>query len=72
VPAAALWTPELLAVFRLVDGLVKQLDVDDATWAALREHFDEASLLEMTQLVGHYTGVAMLAALARPALDHYR
>jgi alkylhydroperoxidase family enzyme len=71
-PAAALWTPELLAVFRLVDGLVKRLDVDDATWAALREHFDEASLLEMTQLVGHYTGVAMLAALARPALDHYR
>ena len=49
-----------------------RLDVDDATWAALRQHFDEPALLEMTQLVGHYTGVAMLAALARPALDRYR
>ncbi|MDR7298680.1 alkylhydroperoxidase family enzyme [Pelomonas aquatica] len=71
-PDAALWAPELLAVFRLVDGLVERLDVDDATWAALREHFDETALLEITQLVGHYTGVAMLAALARPALDRYR
>jgi 4-carboxymuconolactone decarboxylase len=71
-PDAALWTPDLLAVLRLVDGLVQRLAVDDATWAALREHFDEAALIEITQLVGHYTGVAMLAALARPALDRYR
>jgi len=59
-------------ILRLVDGLVTRIDVDDATWVSLREHFDEAALLEMTQLVGHYTGVAMLAALARPALDRYR
>ena len=71
-PGAALWAPELLAALRLVDGLMLRLDVDDATWAALRQHFDEPALLEMTQLVGHYTGVAMLAALARPALDRYR
>lgn len=71
-PDAALWAPALRAALRLVDGLVARLDVDDATWAALREHYDEAALLEMTQLVGHYTGVAMLAALARPALDRYR
>lgn len=71
-PDAALWAPELLAVFQLVDGLVQRLDVSDASWAALRQHFDEAVLLEMTQLVGHYTGVAMLAALARPAFDRYR
>lgn len=69
---AALWSPDLLAALRLVDALVQRLDVDDATWAALRPHFDDAELLEMTQLVGHYTGVAMLAALARPALDRYR
>lgn len=72
VPDAALWTPALLAALRLADGLVQRLDVDDATWAALRAHFDEAALIEMTQLVGHYTGVAMLAALARPTLDRYR
>lgn len=72
VPDAALWTPDLLAVFRLVDGLVQRLDVDDATWAGLRQHFDENALIEITQLVGHYTGVAMLAALARPVVDRYR
>lgn len=72
VPDAALWSPELLAVFTLVDGLVQRLEVSDAAWAALRPHFDDAALLEITQLVGHYTGVAMLAALARPALDRYR
>jgi alkylhydroperoxidase family enzyme len=71
-PDATLWTPELRAALRLVDGLIARIDVDDATWARLREHFDEPALLEMTQLVGHYTGVAMLAALARPALDRYR
>jgi alkylhydroperoxidase family enzyme len=71
-PDPALWAPGLLAALHLVDGLVARIDVDDATWAALREHFDEAALIEMTQLVGHYTGVAMLAALARPALDRYR
>ncbi|MDR7271015.1 alkylhydroperoxidase family enzyme [Pelomonas saccharophila] len=71
-PAAALWAPELLAVLQLVDGLVQRLEVDEVTWAALRRHFDEAALIEITQLVGHYTGVAMLAALARPGLDRYR
>ena len=71
-PDADLWTPELLAVLQLVDGLVQRLDVDDATWAGLRQHFDAATLMEITQLVGHYTGVAMLAALARPAFDRYR
>ncbi|MBL8279056.1 MAG: carboxymuconolactone decarboxylase family protein [Pelomonas sp.] len=69
---AALWSPALLAALQLVDALVGRLDVDDATWAALQPHFDTPALLEMTQLVGHYTGVAMLAALARPRLDRYR
>lgn len=68
----ALWSEALQAVLGLVDGLVQRLDVDDATWAALRRHFDEPALIEITQLVGHYTGVAMLAALARPAWDRYR
>jgi alkylhydroperoxidase family enzyme len=71
-PTPALWSPAVLAALQLVDALVGRLDVDDATWAALQPHFDAPALLEMTQLVGHYTGVAMLAALARPRLDRYR
>jgi 4-carboxymuconolactone decarboxylase len=69
---ATLWTPPLLAALGLADGLVQRLEVVDASWAELRRHFDEAALIEMTQLIGHYTGVAMLAALARPSLDRYR
>lgn len=65
-PDPSLWSPALQAALALVDALVGRLDVDDATWAALQPHFDVPALLEMTQLVGHYTGVAMLAALARP------
>lgn len=72
IPDGELWTPALRAALRLVDGLVARIDVDDPTWAELRRHFDEPALIEMTQLVGHYTGVAMLAALARPRLDRYR
>jgi 4-carboxymuconolactone decarboxylase len=71
-PDPALWSPAVFAALQLVDALVGRLDVDDATWAALQPHFDAPALLEMTQLVGHYTGVAMLAALARPRLDRYR
>jgi alkylhydroperoxidase family enzyme len=72
VPDAMLWSPDLRAALQLVDALVGRLAVDDATWAALQPHFDVPALLEMTQLVGHYTGVAMLAALARPRHDRYR
>ncbi len=72
LPSPTLWTAAELAALRLVDGLVQRLAVDDATWAEARAEFDDAMLIELTQLVGLYTGVAMLAALARPALDRYR
>lgn len=71
-PDPALWTTDLLAALALVDTLVQRLAVSDEVWASLQPHFSEAALLEITQLVGHYTGVAMLAALARPRLDAYR
>lgn len=67
-----LWTAAERAALRLADGLVQRLAVDDATWADARAAFDDATLIELTQLVGLYTGVAMLAALARPPLDRYR
>jgi 4-carboxymuconolactone decarboxylase len=48
------------------------LHVDDEVHAKARRHFDDAALIEMTHLVGLYTGVAMIVALARPAFDRYR
>ncbi len=71
-PDPALWSAQQLAAMRLVDGLVPGLRVDDATFEQCRAVFDEAELVELTQLVGLYTGVAMFVALARPAFDAYR
>lgn len=71
-PTASLWSAQQLAAMRLVDDLVPGLFVYDETFAACREVFDEATLIELTQLVGLYTGVTMLAALSRPAFDRYR
>lgn len=71
-PSDALWGAGERAAMRLVDSLVQRLQVDDDVYAEARAHFDEAMLIEMTHLVGLYTGVAMLVALARPAFDAYR
>jgi alkylhydroperoxidase family enzyme len=70
-PAPELWSDDQRAAMQLADALVRRLAVDDTFYAALREHFDEPTLIEMTQLVGLYTGVAMLVALARPDRDAY-
>jgi alkylhydroperoxidase family enzyme len=70
-PNAALWTDAELAAMALADALVARLDVDDALFERVRAHFDDPTLIEMTHLVGLYTGVAMMVALARPALDDY-
>jgi len=70
-PDGALWSEAERAAMALADALVQRLDVDDALFARLRAHFEEAQLIEMTQLVGQYTGVAMLVALTRPERDDY-
>ncbi|TFZ06672.1 carboxymuconolactone decarboxylase family protein [Ramlibacter henchirensis] len=71
-PEPALWSREQRAAMELVDALVPRLQVSDATFAACREHLDEVTMIEITQLAGMYVAVAMQVALARPALDHYR
>lgn len=71
-PDPALWTPGEAAALAVVDALVARRALDDAEFAAARAHHDEATLIEITQLVGFYVGVAMLVGLVRPAFDHYR
>jgi alkylhydroperoxidase family enzyme len=70
-PDDGLWTAGELAAMELVDGLVRHLAVSDETFARCRAVFDEATLIEITQIVGLYTGVAMQVALARPEFDRY-
>lgn len=71
-PDAALWSTAERAVLAMVDALVAQRALDDAGFAAVHAHHDDATLIEITQLVGFYTGVAMLVGLIRPAFDRYR
>ena len=71
-PDPARWTEAERAGMALVDALVPGLQVDEALFARLRGHFDEPTLIEMTQLIGLYVGVAMMVALARPAFDEYK
>ncbi len=70
-PDPALWPAQTFVLFQLVDALVQRHEVDDALFARLREHADEALLIEVTQLVGLYAGVGMLCALIRPDADPY-
>jgi 4-carboxymuconolactone decarboxylase len=70
-PVATLWNAQQMAAMRLVDALVA-LRVDDDVFAQARSEFDEPMLIELTQLVGLYVGVAMQVALARPSYDRYQ
>lgn len=45
-------------LIRAADQLTTERDLDDETWAALREHYDEQQMIELCMLVGNY---AMLA-----------
>jgi alkylhydroperoxidase family enzyme len=71
-PDPALWDAATLAVLAMVDALVARRGLDDAEFDRLRPHHDDATLIEITQLVGAYVGVAMLVGLIRPAFDRYR
>ncbi|GAB0108529.1 hypothetical protein JMUB6875_75500 [Nocardia sp. JMUB6875] len=70
-PAAETWSPAERLAMELADALVRRIAVEDTLFERLRERFDEATLIEMTQLIGWYTTVAMQVALTRPALDRY-
>jgi 4-carboxymuconolactone decarboxylase len=72
VPDPALWSSTECAVLAMVDALVDRRELSDAQFAQVRTHLDEATLIEITQLVGFYTGVAMLVGLVKPAFDRYR
>lgn len=70
-PDPALWSDAQLVAMRLVDALVEKSSVDDSLYEEARTRFDEATLIELSQLVALYVGVKMLVAVARPAHDRY-
>jgi alkylhydroperoxidase family enzyme len=66
-----LWPADESSLIALTDELVKTTSVSDEVFERASKHFSDAELIEMVQLVGLYTTVAMLVSLIRPELDPY-
>jgi 4-carboxymuconolactone decarboxylase len=71
VPAGpdAGWGPFDSVLLRAADELHEHYGITDATWTALAEVYDEAQLIELPMLVGHYHMVAMTLNALGVALD---
>jgi AhpD family alkylhydroperoxidase len=57
-PAADGWSAREHAILTAVDALHETGDLDDATWAGLREHLDDRECIELCLLAGHYEMLA--------------
>jgi len=66
------WNPEDLALFELIDGLVKNIKVSEKTYSSVAKYFKEEELIEIVHLIGLYTGVSMMVALVQPKFDNYK
>lgn len=55
------WGETERCLLTAADELHAGQDLSDATWAALRERYDEAQLLEVPFVVGQYTMLSMVA-----------
>ncbi|HEX5407230.1 MAG TPA: carboxymuconolactone decarboxylase family protein [Pseudonocardiaceae bacterium] len=54
---------------RAADQLVRDHDLDDMTWSALREHYDDQQLIELCMLVGNYAMIAGVLKSLRVQLE---
>ena len=53
-PEAEGWTPTEAAILRAADELHGDACITDGTWAELAGVFDEAQLIELVTVIGHY------------------
>ncbi len=58
---APCWSPAEQAMIAVVDALHRRATLDDAEFAALSAHFDEAKIFEIILLCGFYRTVSYLA-----------
>ncbi len=65
------WHPSELALITLIDGLVNRIRVNQSVFDEAKKYFNDSVLIELVQLIGLYTGVAMMVALIQPELDLY-
>lgn len=57
----ACWEPRHVALLRAVDELHDMDHLSPAAWSALRDHYEEAQLLEFLVLAGWYRTIGYLA-----------
>jgi alkylhydroperoxidase family enzyme len=55
------WTDRERLLLRTADALHAEQTLSDEAFEALREHFDEAEIVEITFVVGNYTMLSMVA-----------
>ena len=66
-----LWPTAERGLIAMTDELVQKISLSDEVFERLSGDYSEAYLIEMVQLVGLYTTVAMMVALIRPEPDSY-
>jgi len=66
-----LWPAAEAALIAMADELVQDISLSEELFLRLSNYFSEAELIEMVQLVGLYTTVAMMVDLIRPEFDPY-
>jgi AhpD family alkylhydroperoxidase len=71
-PDATGWTARERALLAAVDQLHEKQDLDDATWAQLREYLDDVSAIEFLVLVAHYEMLATVLNTLRIEPDRHR
>ena len=67
--ASSCWSPAEQALIAAVDALHHRATFDDAEFAALSAHYDEAQILEIMLLCGFYRTVSYLANGLRLPLE---
>lgn len=68
-PEAEGWSARERALLAATDQLVRDGDLDDATWARLRARLDEREAIELCMLAGHYVMLASVVTALRIAPD---
>ncbi|MEV5836304.1 carboxymuconolactone decarboxylase family protein [Nocardia sp. NPDC052112] len=63
------WSDKHRALLTAVDQLVETRDIDDTTWTALAQHYDERSLIEIVLLINQYEGLAATITALRIQRD---
>jgi alkylhydroperoxidase family enzyme len=66
---AGSWSPADRALIRACDELHADQFITAATWAALGQHFDEAEIMDVVFIAGHYVTVSMIANAFGVQLD---